>query len=139
MREVRRERTGWRDKALSRRHRQWGWDCPAVDIDFLLLEYDTGKAAAIVEYKNERAKPVLACHPTYQAMIDLGNRAGVPVIVCRYTDDFSSWMITPLNDEARKYIPQRAKLTEREWVSLLYKIRGYEVPQKVLDDLNVEV
>ena len=37
MAEVRPERTGWRDEKLSQRHRMWGWDCPAVDIDFLLL------------------------------------------------------------------------------------------------------
>jgi len=50
MREVRPERTGWRDLELSKRHRQWGWDCPGIDLDFLFLEYDRGKAVAIVEY-----------------------------------------------------------------------------------------
>ena len=48
--EVRQERTGWRDEALSKRHRDWGWDCPAIDIDFLMIEYDKGKSVALVEY-----------------------------------------------------------------------------------------
>lgn len=139
MPEVRPERTGWRDEALSRRHRRWGWDCPAVDLDFLFLEYDHGKASAIVEYKNEHAAPQYASHPTYQAMIDLGNRAGVPVIACRYSDDFSTWKVVPLNKEAKKYLPERQTLTEQGWVKLLYNIRGYDVPQEVLDGINVEI
>lgn len=139
MPEVRPERTGWRDEALSRRHRRWGWDCPAVDLDFLFLEYDRGKASAIVEYKNEHAAPQYASHPTYQAMIDLGNRAGVPVIACRYSDDFSIWKVVPLNDAAKKIVPDRLELNEQGWVKLLYKIRGYEVPQGVLDGINTEI
>ena len=133
MPEVRKERTGWRDENLSARHRRWGWDCPAVDLDFLFLEYDRGKASAIIEYKHERAAPQYASHPTYQAMIDLGNRAKVPVIACRYSDDYSTWQVTALNEEARRYIPERIICTEKEWVKLLYAIRGYDCPQSVLD------
>lgn len=40
MKAVAEERNGWRDERISKRHRQWGRDCPAVDIDFLMLEYD---------------------------------------------------------------------------------------------------
>lgn len=139
MMNVREERTGWRDEGLSRRHRRWGWDCPAVDLDFLMLEYDHGKASAIVEYKNEHAAPQYATHPTYQAMIDLGNRAGIPVIACRYTDDFSKWRVVPLNEYAKTFIPERAELTEKQWVKLLYKIRGYDIPNSVLDGIDIEI
>lgn len=139
MPDVRPERTGWRDEALSRRHRRWGWDCPAVDLDFLFLEYDRGKASAIVEYKNEHAAPQYASHPTYQAMIDLGNRANVPVLACRYADDFSTWKVTPLNAAARQHVPERVTLDEAGWVRLLYKIRGYDVPQDVINGINVEL
>ncbi len=105
MPEVRQERTFWRDEGLSQRHRRWGWDCPATDIDFLMLEYDNGKASALVEYKNEHAKPQYVSHPTYQAMINLGDRAGIPVIACRYSDDYSIWRVVPLNAKAREFIP----------------------------------
>ena len=137
MPEVRTERTGWRDELLSSRHRAWGWDCPAVDIDFLLLEYNHGKACALVEYKHERAAPQYPTHPTYKALIDLGNRAGIPVIACRYSDDFSEWKVAPLNDKAKEFIPDRSIMTEIEWVTLLYKIRGNDtVPQSVVDGIN---
>jgi hypothetical protein len=137
--QVRQERTGWRDLSLSQRHRRWGWDCPAVDLDFLFLEYDKGKAVALVEYKHEAAQPQFAVHPTYQAMIDLGDRADVPVFGVRYAGDFSWWRVVPLNALAKIYVIERTEMTEAQWVQLLYQIRGYDVPQSVLDGLDVEV
>jgi len=130
---VRQERTGWRDLSLSARHRKWGWDCPAVDLDFLFLEYDKGKAVALVEYKHERAKPQHATHPTYQAMIDLGTRASVPVFACRYKNDFTEWLVVPLNPKALEFLPARKSMTEREWITFLYLIRGYRVPATLFD------
>lgn len=139
MPDVRPERTGWRDLELSARHRHWGWDCPAVDLDFLFLEYDKGKAVAIVEYKHERAAPQFASHPTYQAMIDLGNRAGIPVFAARYKADFSEWKITPLNSKAKEYLTGLTIYTEAEWVSFLYKLRGYIAPKELLEGLNIKL
>jgi len=140
MPEVTRERTGWRDLSLSQRHRQWGWDTPAVDLDFLFLEYDKGKAVALVEYKHERAVPQFATHPTYQAMIDLGDRAGVPVFAVRYAGDFSWWTIVSLNDIAKRWVPKRLeRVTEREWVTLLYQIRGYVPPESLWESFGVAV
>jgi hypothetical protein len=134
---VRPERSGWRDMELSHRHRRWGWDCPAVDLDFLFLEYDKGQPVALVEYKHENAAPQYACHPTYQAMINLGTRASVPVFACRYAADFTSWTAVPLNIFARNLLPHRQVMTEREWVTFLYHIRGYELPVDVFDAAEV--
>jgi hypothetical protein len=139
MREVRQERSGWRDLRLSERHRRWGWDCPAVDLDFLFLEYDRGKAVALVEYKHERAAPQYPSHPTYQAMRDLGTRAGVPVFGVRYADDFRWWRASPLNKIAKRWIEAQTKMTEKEWVTLLYRIRGYEPPPELFVDLEMEI
>ena len=139
MSKVRDERTGWRDLKLSQRHRRWGWDCPAVDLDFLFLEYDNGKAVALVEYKHERATDQYASHPTYQAMIDLGDRAKCPVFANRYSDDFSLWKVVPLNPTAKTLLPDRTEMTEREWVTFLHKIRGYDVPEKLFDSDGVLV
>lgn len=136
--QVKQERTGWRDLELSLRHKKWGWNLPAVDLDFLLLEYDRGKAIAIVEYKHENATPQIATHPSYQAMIDLGTRAGIPVFACRYKSDFTQWNIVPLNNEAKKWMPNgRTHLTERQWVTFLYKIRGYDLPQELFNYENL--
>ena len=139
MPEVSAERSGWRDEALSRRHRRWGFDCPMVDLDFVGLEYDKGRATAIVECKNERAAPQYASSPSYQAMIDLGTRAGVAVFACRYTEDFASFTAVPLNDEAKKHLPKRKEMTEPEWVRFLYSLRGYDCPQSVIDGIYTEI
>ena len=136
--QVRQERTCWRDLELSLRHKRWGWNLPAVDLDFLLLEYDRGKAVAIVEYKHEYALPQIATHPSYQAMIDLGTRAGIPVFACRYKSDFTQWNIVPLNNEAKQLMPNgRVLMTERQWVTFLYKIRGYDLPQGIFNYENL--
>jgi hypothetical protein len=136
---VREERTGWRDKAMSDRHRKWGWDCPGIDLDFLFLEYDRGKAVAIVEYKHEFAAPQVASHPTYQAMIDLGDRARIPVFAVRYKGDFSEWLVVPLNGLAKEKVPVRTKMTEKEWVTCLYEIRGYTPPAHLFEDAIIEI
>lgn len=139
MRDVKEERTGWRDLKLSERHRLWGWDCPAIDIDFLVLEYDKGKAVALVEYKHELAPPQHASHPSYQALIDLGNRAKLPVFACRYATNFSWWRVVPLNSKAKEVLPTIEVMTEAEWVAFLYRLRGYEPPMELLEGLTIAI
>jgi len=88
--EVRKERTGWRDdRRLNDRHRQWGWDCPAVDIDKLFIEYDTAEPVALVEYKHEYAEIAHSTDASISALIKVGNRSQLPVFGVRYADDFS--------------------------------------------------
>ena len=129
--EVTQERTGWRDQEISARHRKWGYDCPALDIDFLLLEYDQGKAAAIVEFKNEHAASIRMGHPGIQALIGLADAANIPMFLVRYADNFSWYFVTPGNTKAQEYVPQATKLTEPEWVQLLYRCRGREMPAEL--------
>lgn len=137
--EVRQERSGWRDLELSKRHRKWGWDCPAVDLDFIFLEYDKGEPVAIVEYKHEAAKPQYASHPTYQAIIRLGTRASIPVFAARYKGDFSCFTVVPLNEIAIEKLPHRRNMTEREWVTFLYELRGYTPPEELFDGAKVKI
>ena len=137
---VRPERTGWRDKNLSELHRLWGWDCPAVDLDFLFLEYDHGKASALVEYKHERAPPQKPLHPTYQAMKDLCDRARLPFFACRYKGDYSEWLVVPMNVEARTHLPERKSMSMAGWVVFLYAVRGRTITeQKVQSMMDVDL
>ena len=133
------ERTEWRDLALSKRHRKWGENCPMVDIDFLALEYDRARARAIVEYKHEDAPPEqYASRANYLALIDLGDRAGLPVFVVRYGADFSWFWVTPLNDPARAFVPEPTRLSERQWVGILYSLRGRSVPESLFNLMEIE-
>lgn len=110
-----------------------------VDLDFLALEYDQGKAVAIVEFKNEHAQPQYASHPSYQAIIDLGNKASVPVFAVRYADDFVWWRVTPLNQCAKDALAERAEMSEKEWVTFLYRLRGREMSQGLIEDGEIEL
>lgn len=134
---VRPERTGWRDEALSTRHRKWGFHCPAVDLDFLLNEYDEGHTVAIIEYKHECAQVQWSSHPSYRALVGLGNAAGVPVFAARYAGDFSWFKVTPLNAAAKEYVHGPAKFTEIEYIELLYRIRGRDVPPEINSALEI--
>lgn len=134
---VRQERTGWRDAGLSARHRRWGFDCPIVDLDFLVLNYDTGKAVAVVEYKQEHAAVQHSSHPSYQAIIGLGNDAGLAVFAVRYAADYSWYRVTPLNAKAREWVPEKTEMIEEVWVDLLYKIRGRPTPPFIWDAIEL--
>jgi hypothetical protein len=139
------ERTGWRDQALSERHREWGINCPAVDLDFLMVEYDYGKPAGIIEYKNFRARPVSRVHPTIRALSYLATRAEIPFFVVRYMGpkDCSNWKfdISPINRIAESACATHLNsetgssgyLIEAEFVSFLYAIRGrgFQLPEEV--------
>tara|TARA_Y100000310_G_scaffold318724_1_gene373138 strand:- start:1642 stop:2037 length:396 start_codon:yes stop_codon:yes gene_type:complete len=122
--QVKVERTGWRDQGLSNRHRAWGWDCPAVDIDFLMLEYDTGIPVALIEYKHARAKMQSQNHPSYRAISTLATRANIPFYAVRYTNDYSQYRIIPLNDLAKAITPHRIDLSEQDYVNFLYDLRN---------------
>ena len=126
MPEVAKERTNWRDSGLSDRHRQWGESSPILDLDFIVAEYDYYKAIALVEYKHEYAKKLKRNAPAYRVLIDLANRARIPAFSVRYTGDYSSWYVVPLNRLALKWVPKRVTMSEQKYVDLLYRMRGRE-------------
>lgn len=137
MQPVRHERSGWRDLDFNDRHRDWGFDCPATDIDKLFIEYNHGKASALVEYKHEQAGAQNMDHPTYQAMIDLANAASKPAFFVRYAGDFSWFRVFPMNPLATEWVGYDYQdLSERSYVQLLYRVRGIPCPLAVLDQLN---
>ena len=125
------ERTGWRDEALSLRHREYGQNLPAVDIDFMLIEYDYSEPKALVEYKNQHAQPInVSKSPSILAMTNLANRAEIPAFLVRYADDFSWWKVLGLNDRACLYLTDNLQLMDEvEWVSILYAVRGLQMPE----------
>lgn len=133
--EVSPERSGWRDERISKRHRMWGWDCPALDIDFLMLEYNHGLPMALVEFKHENAAPIHMGHPSVRALKIMADRTRISLFLVRYADDFSWYFVTPGNDNARNFLPEAMHMTERNWVELLYRCRGLEVPEGLAEQL----
>lgn len=137
--QVKPERSGHRDLSLSERHRKWGLKLPAVDLDFILIEYDRGRPAAIVEYKSIFAGEQYPSHPSYMALSQLGDRANLPVFVVRYTPCFTEWRIIPLNVVAKKVVPERISVDERTFVTFLYQLRGLEPPAEIFKMLETAI
>lgn len=93
-------------------------------MDFCLVEYDSGKPFAIVEYKRATAAPVQRSAPTIRAIVELGNRAKLPVLLTTYTRDFTNWRVVGLNWYAERRLPKPRDFSEREYVDFLLAIRG---------------
>jgi len=125
---VRDERTGWRDLTLSRRHRAWGVDCPANDID-LLVEVARGIPVAIIEYKRANAN----LEDSYQSIRSteiLADRAKVAFFVVRYERRREKWFfrIERANAIGSAFLHSESSrvplsLPEIEYVRLLYRLR----------------
>ena len=122
------ERTGWRDAALSERHGHWGFNCPAVDLDFVMMEYNHGKPSALVEYKHQNAAQPNTNHATYRALVALANGyidGPLPCFIAIYNPDVWAFRVIPLNDTAHKHYAHcnGSWLTEQRFVRSLHLLR----------------
>lgn len=134
---VRQERTGWRDQAISSRHRTWGFNCPAVDLDFLMVEYNLGKPVGIIEYKHHNGRFPDVKHPTYRALIELAGLAGLPFCVVFYWPETWAFRVYPINEQARAHFSAPYQdFSEVEFVARLYRIRYLAVSDDLLNKLN---
>lgn len=135
---VKRERTGWRDLWINDKHRTWGWNCPAVDVDFLMIEYDNLQPVALIEYKAEGATINLK-DKNNLAIANTANRASIPAFLTLYYKSdapyFQTWSLnflgrkrlqgfyTSLSARLRNH-PDGIILSEEEYVAFLYHLRG---------------
>ena len=133
------ERTGWRDQAISNRHRNWGFNCPAVDLDFVVVEYNIGKAVAVIEYKCYGAEKPNIKHPTYRALIDLCNsyrKAPLPFMIVFYCNEDWWFKVYPVNSTAREFYTPGQVMSEKEYVTSLYDMRKLVIEDSVLRKLS---
>lgn len=143
---VKQERTGWRDQVLSQRHRTWGFDCPALDLDFILAEYDTRVPVALIDYKHglnwepraaDRSNMAVLAElgSGYRCCTECGGR-GLPSLIVKYEHGPLRFKLGPLlNAVAEARIPLAAveRVMGEEWfVRLLYYLRGRPVPEEIL-------
>jgi len=137
MRHVRQEQTHWRDAALSLRHRQWGADLAAVDLDLVLVEFDHGTPRALIEYKSAGAQ-VDFSSPSVKALERLATAAGIPFAVVKYWPDTWAFAITPMNAAARRAF-KAGECTEVGFVRQLYELRGRVMPVRIAEALSCEL
>lgn len=120
---IRRDQTGWRDEAISQRHRAWGVNCPAVDLDLVLVEFNLGLPVALVEYKHSTTPEPNLLHPSYRALRVLAERASLPFFVAHYWPKFWAFRVHPVNKLAAEHFTDGVQLSEREFVRRLYRLR----------------
>lgn len=133
------ERTGWRDERISRRHRRWGCACPAVDLDFLLVEYNFGGPVALIEYKAVGAQTPNTMHPTYRALTLLADgykHGSLPFLIAFYWPDVWAFRIHPVNLCAKEHFRDAEILTERQFVDRLYGLRDLVISDYLSRRLN---
>jgi hypothetical protein len=132
------ERTGWRDEQLSLRHRRWGFNCPGVDLDLVMLEYHLSEPVAVVEYKHHRAQQPDLTHPNYLAMGALADRACVPMFVARYWPDTWAIHLFAVTGLAETALGNRKdeRMSEQGYVLFLHHIRQVLVHDRVVAGLN---
>jgi hypothetical protein len=123
---------------MSERHRLWGFDCPAVDIDFLVIEYDFEVPRALIEMKYISAD-IDQSKASLKSLTNLANAAKIPFFIVTYFNDINGirkYRIEQKNKYAEEIIIEKKDLTEKEYVSLLYKIRGRIIPLSVYEKLD---
>jgi len=125
---VKEEGTFTRDMALLERHRDWGWDCPAEDIDF--IEYNHRHPVALVEYKKRHS--LKAVTPTLDANLEtlasLGNLARLPVFATFYTPDLHWYRCFGVNWFGKAIQSDSNIINEYHYVRFLYTIRRMPMP-----------
>lgn len=133
------ERTGWRDQELSKRHRMWGFNCPCVDLDFLVAEYHIGKPVGIIDYKHFKAQEPDLRHPTYRALTSLSDGycdGSLPFLIAFYWPNIWAFRIIPVNECAHKHFYRDEMLTEKEYVMRLYHLRSLVLTESIMRNLN---
>ena len=138
------ERHGKRDEILSAKHRRWGYNVPATDIDFILCEYDRQIPVALIEHRHVNGS--VRFDSNMNCLHHLANMAGLPFFIVQYRyedDDGTIWcdqhrtIDTPAyfriitgNDRAEQlWFTQDVDtfMTEPEYVTWLHKIRGRHI------------
>jgi hypothetical protein len=143
---VRTESTGWRDSWISDKHRSWGYDLPASDIDFMLLEYDNMKPITLVEHKTVGCwkqfgrETVLRWHAP---VATLATMAGLPSYLCLYEKHPAAFYVLATNEIAER-VPGRngcfgsemIPMSERQYVAFLYHLRNRPLPSVLVSELE---
>ena len=131
---VRVERSDWRDRELSRRHRCWGRQLYATDLDFVEAG-DDAQPLAIIETKATD----FWRYDDYSIKIqrNLADKAELPFFVVRRYKNYD-FDVHPMNSYALKFLSKRARLSEKEFIELQYYLR-FGRPCKLTDEAYVAV
>ena len=153
---IRQESTGWRDAWISQRHREWGWDCAATDIDGIgtqgvlkadtFLEYFHYQPVALFEYKTYGSLEQLGMDKVkrdHEPVKRLATMAGLPSFIVGYDAVAVQFQVHPTNEHAENFTVGEWRfggiartMTEVQYVGLLYRLRGIPMPLDLRERLT---
>lgn len=144
--EAKEEVSNERDLEFSNLHRKFGYYCPAVDIDFLLIEYISGVPVALIEYKHSGASYDIN-HVSFDAIRSLANASKIPAYIVEYSDNHLYYRVIALNEIGKEKILELDLsdtmdkkdgdlISCQDYVTFLYKLKGYEVPPQILEKIE---
>ena len=139
------ERTGWRDQAISTRHRLWGDHLFACDIDWLLLEYYSKRPVLLIDYKHILARETLDLQTaSIKALEWLATTAGIQfwIVIYDLDADEPTFEMIPMNQKAKQYLGGTLKVSEDVFVRHLYNLRGLaqgDYLERILENLKETV
>lgn len=150
--ESKQEIHGFRDERISRRHREYGIEISATDIDFVLLEFQTkpdgtyrkGKYISVpkglFEYKHWNADRHSAINnASNKALYKLAEWSGLPFFIAFYDPDIWCFDVYPFGKKAESYLEKATRMSEQNFVRLLYKIRMRPAKESIIRNLNDEI
>lgn len=104
---------------ISKRHRDFGWDVPVVDLDFIAFN-QAGNPKMLVEYKDCHSKFELKTklnHPTLLTLSSFSNKAKIPFYLVVYKKQTTGLLFTvhPINLLAKQMYPKVLSYSENEY------------------------
>jgi hypothetical protein len=114
----------------------------AVDLDFVVAEYNFGVPVALVEYKHYRARLPDFEQATYRALCRLADGykcVGIPFLVAFYWPDVWAFRVLPINAQAAQHFSPLRIMTERQFVAQLYHLRHMAVSKELEGKLSDEL
>ena len=124
-----REAKEWRDEWISERHRTWGYQLPATDIDFMLLEYSGSKPIALIEYKTIGSMKYVGTDKVMRGhapVSNLADMANLPSFIVAYDINSIKFWVWATNNHAELELlgDDYEAISESKFVSFLKGLRG---------------
>ena len=126
-----REAKEWRDEWISERHRTWGYQLPATDIDFMLLEYSGSKPIALIEYKTVGSMKYVGIDKVMRGhapVSNLADMANLPSFIVAYDIQSIKFWVFATNNHAELELlgDNYEAISESKFVSFLKRLRGLQ-------------
>lgn len=119
------ERSRFRDEWISQWHRSLGYGFPAVDVDFLLIEYDRRIPIALIDYKARAPKDsdIDQTSANIQAICWMADASGLSFWWTYYRAESKQFYPRPMNELARGLIKRERWMDEDEYTRFLKHLR----------------